>query len=122
MIPPALIHWMLISPLTHLIQLLSSKHPANCPSWERKKNVSRVRFRYEVRLKLEHRKTQRALRRTKDSTNVERSAKTNTIYVIGIVNPVTHTTMEELLARVDLRWQQTVGPNGMQQSEVPLVT
>ena len=91
MTPPPLIHSMLINPLMHLIQLLSSKHPAYCPSWERKKNASRVRC--EVRLKVEDSKTQTTLRSTNESTNVERSAKTNTAYVIGIVNPLARATV-----------------------------
>jgi nicotinic acid mononucleotide adenylyltransferase len=67
-----------IHPLTLLIQLLSSKQLAYCPSWERKKNASRERFSDEVRLKMAENATERMQRRTRDKTRVERTEKTKT--------------------------------------------
>jgi len=61
-----------------LIQLLSSKQPAYCPSWERKKNASRERFWYDVRLKMAENATETTRRRTADKTSVENTAKTKT--------------------------------------------
>jgi hypothetical protein len=77
---------MSINPLTLLIQLQSSKHPAYCPNWERKKNALHVRSRHEVRLKVVENKAQTTLKRTNENTRVEISAKTNTAYVMRMVN------------------------------------
>jgi hypothetical protein len=66
---------MVINPLKALNHLLSSKEKAYWPSWERKKNTSRVRLSDAVRLKTMKNTTQTTPRRTMDSTSVERSAK-----------------------------------------------
>ena len=70
---------MVIKPLAALNHLLSSKEKAYCPSWERKKNASRLRLSDVVRLKNMKNPIQITPRRTMDSTSVERSAKTKTI-------------------------------------------
>jgi hypothetical protein len=85
--PPPLIHLMSIHALTLLIQLLSSKQPAYCPSWERKKNASRERFWYDVRLKMAENATERTPRRTTDKTSVERTAKRSADFVGIYVMP-----------------------------------
>ena len=72
---------MSIHSLTPLIQLLSTKQAAYCPSWERKKKASRERFWDDVRLKMAENATATTQRRTKERTRVERIAKTNTDYV-----------------------------------------
>ena len=71
---------MLIHPLTLVIQLLSNKQTAYCPSWVRKKNASRERFWYDVRLKMEKKTSETTQRRTKERTTVERDANTNVAY------------------------------------------
>ena len=61
--------------------MLSSKEKAYCPSWERKKNTSRVRLSDGVRFKTTKITTQTTPRRTTDNTNVEMSAKIKTICI-----------------------------------------
>lgn len=83
--PPPLIQLISIVPLTALTQLLSSKHVAYCPSRERKKNSSRERSRYGVRLKIEEDTIHATQRSTKESTRVESSATRNSALLFDVM-------------------------------------